>query len=80
MAMVYEGYKRGIPLTHNTEAIYVDGYWGNWYVIDVKCFDNKSFYLLEHEIYGQDTACLIVDEAVNVILDNVWNGFDDLNK
>ena len=38
----------------------------------------KRVYLLENEIYGDEVPCIIIDGDYNVILDNVYNGFDDL--
>ena len=36
-----------------------------------------SFYLMEHDTYGDEAACIIVDERGKLVLDNVYNGFDD---
>ena len=36
-------------------------------------------FLLEHQTYGDEAASLIVDQDLNVVLDDVWNGFDDLD-
>ena len=38
----------------------------------------KEIFLLESEQYGDETPSIIVDNELNVILDNVYNGFDDL--
>ena len=57
--------------------IKVEGYKGTWYVIDKNHLRDKKIYLLEHETYGED-ACIIIDEDMNVILDDVYNGFQDL--
>lgn len=71
------------------EGIKIAGHRGTWYVIDESAYSFpdeekgavvKSVYLLEHETYGDETACLIVDEDKNIILDDVWNGFDDLDE
>lgn len=67
-----------------SDHISIDGHTGTWYVIDegeykapaarypVRCF------LLEHETYGDEAAALIVSSAGVVLLDDVYNGFDDL--
>ena len=36
-----------------------------------------SFYLMEHDTYGDEAACIIVDERGKLVLDDVYNGFDD---
>lgn len=58
--------------------IKIKGYRGTWYIIAKRIYNMKEIYLLESEIYGDEVPCLIVDNDLNVILDNVYNGFDDL--
>lgn len=58
--------------------IEIKGYKGTWCVIGKTFYNMKEVYLLEHEQYGDETASLIVDNELNVILDDVYNGFDDL--
>lgn len=60
------------------EHIKIQGHIGRWYEIGNMEIDGKKFYLMEHETYGDMTACIIIDEDDNLILDDVWNGFDDL--
>lgn len=63
--------------------IKIEGHRGTWSVIDsigarVKG-EKKRLYLLEHETYGEDAPSLIVDDKLNIIMDDVYNGFDDLD-
>lgn len=58
--------------------IKIKGYKGTWYVIGKTIHNMKEVYLLEHEQYGDETPSLIVDNELNVILDDVYNGFNDL--
>lgn len=60
------------------DNIKIKGHRGTWYVINQMLFRGKTIYLLEHEKYGDESACLIVDEDCNIVMDNVWNGFQDL--
>lgn len=60
------------------EKIKISGYVGTWYVIDEMFHYGKKVYLLESEICGDEAACLIVNENLEIILDDVWNGFSDL--
>lgn len=60
------------------EGIKVEGHVGKWYVIDETTFRGEPAYLVEHETYGDEAACLIINEKKEVILDDVWNGFLDL--
>ena len=64
-------------LTAESDEIIIEGYSGTWYVIDTHTADGTTLFLLESEIYGDETSCLIVDENRNLIMDNVHNGFAD---
>lgn len=59
-------------------GIEVEEHYGVWYTIDVISIDDVVYFLCEHEEYGDETANIIVDHEGNLILDDVWNGFDDL--
>ena len=61
------------------EGIRIDGHTGSWYVIEEDILNGRRIYLLEHEQYGDMAAGLIVDTDLNVLADDVWNGFDDLD-
>lgn len=56
----------------------VKGHRGTWYVIDQSRFNRKRIYLLEHEKHGDTAPCIIVDQDLNVLADEVQNGFEDL--
>jgi len=64
-------------LTEDSDKIIVNGHTGTWYVIDAAIIDNKRLFLLESMQYGDEAACLIVDENGALVLDDVYNGFDD---
>ena len=66
-------------MTMQKDNIKIKGYRGTWYVIDEQLTRFGYAYLLEHEQYGDEAACLIVNKNLDVILDDVWNGFDDLD-
>ena len=38
----------------------------------------KRVYLLESEVWGDEVPCIIIDGDYKVIMDNVYNGFEDL--
>ncbi len=67
-------------LHDNSDNIAVDGHIGTWYVIDTQAFGDKTYFLLEHEEYGDEASCIIVDEDKKLILEDVWNGFSDLEE
>ena len=45
--------------------------------IDQHEIGGHSFFLMEHDTYGDEAACIIVDERGKLVLDDVYNGFDD---
>lgn len=61
------------------EGIIVQSHIGTWYAIDHAVYDDKIYFLLEHQEYGDETSNIIIDLDGNVILDNVFNGFNDLD-
>lgn len=78
-------------ITRTSDHIKVEGHTGTWYVIDEGVFEltpdtpageaitlHARLFLLEHEKYGDEAACVIVDENGKLLLDDVYNGFDDL--
>ena len=67
-------------ITEDGYNIEVDGHIGTWYVIDTEVVDSTKYFLLEHEEHGDGAACVIVDGDGKLVLDDVWNGFDDLKE
>lgn len=61
------------------DGIQLDCYSDSWYVIDTQITNHVLYLLLENEVYGDECSHIIIDHLGNVILDEVWNGFDDLN-
>lgn len=78
-------------ITRKSDNIEVEGHFGTWYVIDEGMFEltpdtergpetiRARLFLLEHEEYGDEAACVIVTEDGKLVLEDVWNGFDDLD-
>lgn len=69
-----------LNLTKQTDKIKIEGHSGTWYAIAVRCYLGLPAYLLEHEYWGDEEPSLIVDNNGNILLDDVWNGFDDLEE
>lgn len=70
-----------VPLTAPDimfEGINIPSHIGTWYMIDHDIIDEKIYLLLEHEEYGDETAHIIIDLDGNLVLEDVYNGFDDL--
>lgn len=60
------------------QGIKIEGHKGTWYVIGETTYKNRKVYLLENEVYGDESNALIVNEDLSILKDNVWNGFDEL--
>ena len=67
-----------VQITEGSSNIEVEGHIGTWYIIDTEVIDSTKYFLLEHEEHGDSAACVIVDSDGKLVLDDVWNGFDDL--
>jgi hypothetical protein len=61
-------------------GIKVDGHFGTWYSIAKKDYNGRTLYIMEHEKFGDEAACVIIDENNKLIANDVWNGFDDYDE
>lgn len=61
----------------DTSGLAVPGHIGTWHTIDSKEIDGHTFYLMEHDTYGDGTACIIIDERGRLALSNIYDGFDE---
>lgn len=61
-----------------SDGIKVDGHIGTWYIIDKSWHKGRPVFLLEHETYGDEAPAIIVDSCLNILADDVYNGFSDL--
>lgn len=64
-------------INNESKGIKIEGHTGTWYVIDHMNDSGQDLYLLESEQHGDMAACLIVYRWGAIVLDDVWNGFDD---
>ena len=67
-------------ITEGSSNIEVEGHIGTWYVIDTEVIDGTKYFLLEHEEHGDIAPCVIIDSDANLVLEDVWNDFDDLKE
>ena len=61
----------------NSDHITVEGHVGTWYVVDETEVGGEKFFLLEHEEYGDEAACVAVNEQGKLVAEDLWNGFDE---
>ena len=69
--------QKNFEMNADTSGLTVAGHIGTWHTIDQHEIGGHSFYLMEHDTYGDEAACIIVDERGKLVLDDVYNGFDD---
>ena len=62
------------------EGIKVEGHKGTWYVVDEAVYEGRQMYMLEHETYGDGVAWIIVDSDLNIVLEDVYDGWSDLEE
>jgi hypothetical protein len=67
-------------VTNESKDLKVEGHRGKWYVIDNGFHNSNEVFLLEHQTYGEDVPCLIVDKSGKIILEDVFNGLSELDN
>ena len=65
-----------VKVTELTDGLSVDGHFGTWHTIDSMNLGETQLFLMEHDEYGDETACVIVDSTGKLLAEDVWNGFD----
>lgn len=56
---------------------HIEGKEGSWLAFDSIIIDGKEFFLMEHTTYGSDAEWIVLDEDGKLVVDNVYNGFDE---
>ncbi len=69
--------KEEVEVNMNTDGLNVKGHIGTWHTIEQKEIDGHMFFMMEHDTFGDDAANVIVDAKGNLVLDDIYNGFDD---
>lgn len=79
-------------INEKSDHIKVEGHEGTWYVIDSGVYEltpdvngkpvtiRAACFLLEHEEYGDEAANVIIDQDGKLLLEEVYNGFGDLEE
>ena len=52
----------------------IDNYMNKWSAIDFIVVNNKTYYLMENNTWGDETCYLVIDENKNVICET----YDDI--
>ncbi len=67
-------------ISQNSANIEVKGHIGTWHVIDTTEINGTDYFLLEHEEHGDEAASIIINVKCELVLEDVWNGFGDLEE
>jgi len=60
------------------EHVKIERHIGTWYEINDITINGKSYYLMEHETYGEDAPCVAIREDGSLLLEDIWNGIADI--
>lgn len=66
----------GALVSFDTTHFHIEGKEGSWLTFDSVIIDGRQFFLMEHETYGKEAAWIVLDEDGKLIVDNVYQGFD----
>ena len=64
--------------TMKREGIKVEGHRGTWYVIDEVVYEGNTYYLLEHETYGEDADHIAIDANGYNIFSHITDGTTEI--
>ena len=69
--------QKDFEMNMNTSGLAVAGHIGTWHTIDHMEVDGHTFWLMEHDTYGDEAACIIVDNYGKLAISDVYDGFDE---
>ena len=69
--------QKDFEMNMDTSGLAVAGHVGTWQTIDHMEVDGHTFWLMEHDTYGDEAACIIVDERGKLAISDVYDGFDE---
>ena len=68
--------QRDFEVNMNTENHSVKGFLGTWHTTDSTSIGGVDFFLMKNDTYA-DMANIVVDSGGRLVLDNVYDGFDE---
>ena len=68
--------QRDFEVNMNTKNLSVKGFLGTWHTADITNVGGVDFFLMKNDTY-EDMANIVVDGGGRLILDNVYDGFDE---
>lgn len=82
MKTEYTKWEPDVPLADHTDQIKVRGIRGMWHTLEKKEWfpGGPTLWLLEEDDEGDNWPLTIVDDHGNLVLENCYNGWDDLDE
>jgi hypothetical protein len=62
----------------NKNKIKVEGHRGTWYVVDELVKFGQLYYLLEHNTYGEEANWVAINEAGELVMEDITDGATEL--
>ncbi len=62
-------------VTMETSGLEVEQHYGTWHSIDSREIGGKDYFLMEHDEFGDEAACVIVDSHGELEAEDVMDGF-----
>ena len=69
--------QKDFEVNMDTSGLAVSGHVGTWHTIDHMEVDGHTFWLMEHDTFGNEAPCVIVDEKGKPAISDVYDGFDE---
>ena len=69
--------QKDFEVNMDTSGLAVSGHVGTWHTIDHMEVDGHTFWLMEHDTFGDEAPCVIVDEKGKLAISDVYDGFDE---
>lgn len=70
----------GALISYGTTDFHIEGKEGSWLAYDSIIIDGREFFLMEHTTYGAEAANVVLDAEGNLVVDQVFHGFDEAVK
>ena len=67
----------GALISCDTTDFHIEGREGSWLAYDSIIIDGKEFFLMEHTVYGEEAANVVLDEDGKVVVEQAYHGFDE---
>lgn len=75
--LIEQGPEKHQIVDMDTDGLAVEGHYGTWHTIDHADIDGVTCFLMEHDEYGDEAACIIVDSTGLLLLEDCYDGLSE---